>query len=89
MPRTIPKCPSLATPCYFVEMLHIIATLTINHEEDELVVNLDDFNHEFNNLSVPIQTQRAPRLTSSRSVMNSILILTQINVHSWCILKSS
>jgi hypothetical protein len=46
MPRIIPKCPSLATPCYFVEMLHIIATLTINHEEDELVVNLDDFNHD-------------------------------------------
>jgi hypothetical protein len=89
MPTIIPKCPSLPTPCYFVEMLHIIATLVINHEEDELVVNLDDFNHEFNNLSVPIQTQGAPRLTNSRSVVNSILVITQINVHSWCIPKSS
>jgi hypothetical protein len=72
MPTTIPKCPSLATPCYFVEMLDIIATLIIHHEEDEVVVNLDDFNHEFSNLSVPIQTQGAPRLTNSRSVMNLI-----------------
>jgi hypothetical protein len=53
-------------------MLDIIATLIIHHEEDEVVVNLDDFNHEFSNLSVPIQTQGAPRLTNSRSVMNLI-----------------
>jgi len=70
-------------------MPHIIATLAINHEENELVVNLDDFNHEFNDLSVPIQTQGAPRLTNARNVVNLILVLTQINVCSWCILKSS
>jgi len=85
MPTTIPKCLSLTTPCYFVKTLHIIATLAINHKEDELVVNLDDFNHEFNNLSVPIQTQGALGLTNSISVVNLILLLTQINVHSWCI----
>ncbi len=70
-------------------MPHIIATLAINHEKNELVVNLDDLNHEVNDLSVPIQTQGAPKLTNARSVVNLILVLTQINLRSWCISKSS
>jgi hypothetical protein len=82
MPTTNPKWPSLTPPYYFIEMPHIIATLSINHEENELVVNLDDLNHEFNDLSVPIQTQGALRLTNARSVVNLILVLTQINVRS-------
>ncbi len=40
----ISKCHSSPTPGYFVEMPHNFVALTINHENDELVMNLEDHN---------------------------------------------
>ncbi len=51
------NCPSSPMFCYYVEMPHSLVTPTNNHEEDQLVVNLEDVIPNLNNLINPSQTR--------------------------------
>jgi len=50
---TIIECCSSPTIYYYVEMTSSLAILASDHEQGQLVVNLEDLNPKLNNLSVP------------------------------------
>jgi len=59
MSTTIPtsECSSSPTTNYYVKMPYIFTTPTNNHKENQLVVNLEDFTLELNDLIGPSQIQ--------------------------------
>jgi hypothetical protein len=53
IPPTIIKCRSSLTIYYYVETTSSFAILASDHEQGQLVVNLEGLNPKLNNLNVP------------------------------------
>ncbi len=76
------NCPSSPMFCYYVEMPHSLVTPTNNHEEDQLVVNLEDVIPNLNNLINPSQT-RGPIGLSNLLLL--LILPTKIKTRQWTI----